>query len=286
MEHHSNILPWQRLKERYGIEIKVAKINQKGELDLKQLYSLFTEKTKLLALTHVSNAMGTVNPVKEIILEARKKKILVLVDGAQAVPHFKIDVKDLDCDFYTFSGHKIYAPTGIGVLYGKSEWLEKFPVYQSGGGTIKTVSFEKTEYVESPLKFEAGTPNIEGAIALAAALNYIDEIGIINIEKHEAELLEYAVKKLSAIEGLRIIGEAKNKAGVISFVLEGAHPFDVGTILDKLGIAVRTGHHCTQPLMACYNIPGTIRVSFAMFNTKEEIDKLAEGILKAKKMLL
>jgi cysteine desulfurase / selenocysteine lyase len=288
MEHHSNFLPWQQLRERFGIILKTAPVNENGQLKIDQLDSLFTAKTKLLALTHVSNTMGTINPVKEIIKKAHAKNCAVLIDGAQALPHFKIDVQDLDADFYVFSGHKVYAPTGIGVLYAKKEWLDKFPVYQSGGGTIKTVALEKTEYAEAPLKFEAGTPNIEGAIALATALNYINEIGLENIQRHENELLNYATEKLKAIEGIKFIGgeSTQSKAGVLSFLLEGTHPFDVGTILDKLGIAVRTGHHCTQPLMNCLGIPGTIRVSFAVFNTKEEIDLLVEGVIKAKKMLL
>ena len=286
MEHHSNILPWQQLKEQYGIVLKVANIKDDGQLDLSHLYSLFTDKTKLISLTHVSNTMGTINPVKEIIVEAKKKNIAVLIDGAQAVSHFKIDVQELDCDFYVFSAHKVYGPTGIGILYAKKKWLNQFPVYQVGGGTIKTVTFEKTEYADAPLKFEAGTPNIEGALALAVALNFINDIGLDFISAYEDELLIYATNKLKEIPQLRIIGDTNEKAAVISFIIDGIHPFDLGTILDKYGIAVRTGHHCTQPLMQRFGILGTLRISFSLYNTKEEIDFLIEGILKAKKMLL
>lgn len=286
MEHHSNILPWQQLKEQYGIVLKVANIKDDGQLDLSHLYSLFTDKTKLISLTHVSNTMGTINPVKEIIVEAKKKNIAVLIDGAQAVSHFKIDVQELDCDFYVFSAHKVYGPTGVGILYAKKKWLNQFPVYQAGGGTIKTVTFEKTEYADAPLKFEAGTPNIEGALALAVALNFINDIGLDSISAYEDELLIYATNKLKEIPQLRIIGDTNEKAAVISFIIDGIHPFDLGTILDKYGIAVRTGHHCTQPLMQRFGILGTLRISFSLYNTREEIDFLIEGILKAKKMLL
>ncbi|MBC7863958.1 MAG: cysteine desulfurase, partial [Bacteroidia bacterium] len=267
MEHHSNILPWQQLRDLHGIILKVANVKDNGELDLEHLYSLFSDKTKILSLTHVSNTLGTINPVKEIIAAAHKKNIAVLIDGAQAVPHLKADVQDLDCDFYTFSAHKVYGPTGVGILYAKKKWLDQFPVYQSGGGTIKTVTFEKTEYAEAPLKFEAGTPHIEGGIGLATALNYINEIGLDNISEYENELLIYASKKLKEIAGLKIIGEAKEKAGVISFVIDGIHPFDLGSILDKYGIAVRTGHHCTQPLCQRFGIVGTVRISFSFYNT-------------------
>lgn len=286
MEHHSNILPWQQLKEQYGIVLKVANIKDDGQLDLSHLYSLFTDKTKLISLTHVSNTMGTINPVKEIIVEAKKKNIAVLIDGAQAVSHFKIDVQELDCDFYVFSAHKVYGPTGVGILYAKKKWLNQFPVYQAGGGTIKTVTFEKTEYADAPLKFEAGTPNIEGALALAVALNFINDIGLDSISAYEDELLIYATNKLKEIPQLHIIGDTNEKAAVISFIIDGIHPFDLGTILDKYGIAVRTGHHCTQPLMQRFGILGTLRISFSLYNTREEIDFLIEGILKAKKMLL
>lgn len=294
MEHHSNILPWQQLKEERGIILKSVHVTPGGELDLEHLYSLFTSRTKVLALTHVSNTLGTINPVKEIICKAKEKNILVLLDGAQAVPHLKVDVKELDCDFYAFSGHKVYAPTGIGVLYGRKEWLEKFPAYQAGGGTIKTVSFDKTEYAESPLKFEAGTPNVEGAIGLKTALDYVNLAGMETLHAHENALLYYATTRLKEIEGLTVYGDinlptaeafSKKRAGVVSFNLQGVHPFDTGTILDQMGIAVRTGHHCTQPLMSCYKIAGTVRASLGLYNTMEEIDLLVEGVKKAKKML-
>ena len=285
MEHHSNILPWKALESVKGIHLKIARVNDSGEIELEQLKSLFSNKTKLLAITHVSNTLGTINPIKEIIALAKNYNVPTLVDGAQAIPHLKIDVQDLDCDFYAFSGHKVYAPTGIGVLYTKKEWLTKFPPYREGGGIIKTVSFEKIEYAESPLKFEAGTPNIEGAIGLQSALDYINSIGLDKIQKHENELTQYAISKLKKIQDLEIYGTPQDRAAVISFNLKGIHPFDVGTILDKMGIAVRTGHHCTQPLMQKLGIPGTVRISFGGYNTKEEIDFLIEGILKSKKML-
>jgi cysteine desulfurase / selenocysteine lyase len=285
MEHHSNILPWQQVCEEKNALLKVIPINESGELKLDEFKKMLGHKTKIVAITHVSNTMGTINPVKEIIALAHAQNIPVLVDGAQAIPHMKVDVQDLDADFYCFSGHKAYGPTGIGVLYGKEEWLNKLPNYQVGGGTIKTVTFARTEYAGLPLRFEAGTPHIEGSIGLAAAIDYLNAIGFDNIEAYEHELMKYATQKLGSIEGLRIIGTAKHKAGVISFVIEGLHPLDIGTILDKQGIAVRTGHHCTQPLMECYNIPGTVRVSLALYNTKAEIDELYNGILKAKKML-
>jgi len=285
MEHHSNILPWQILCEEKGAVLKVIPINEKGELLIEEYKKLLCDKTKIVAVTHISNTLGTINPVKEIIALAHEKNIPVLIDGAQALPHIKVDLQDLDADFYCFGGHKIFAPSGVGILYGKEKWLNEMPPYKVGGGTIKTVTFEKTEYADLPLKFEAGTPNIEGGIGLAAAIDYVNEIGLENIGAYECELLEYATTKLSAIEGLRIIGTAKEKASVISFVIEEVHPLDVGTILDKQGIAVRTGHHCTQPLMERFGIPGTIRASLVFYNTKEEIDVLVHGILKAIKML-
>jgi cysteine desulfurase/selenocysteine lyase len=285
MEHHSNILPWQILCEEKGAVLKVIPINEKGELLIDEYKKLLCDKTKIVAVTHISNTLGTINPVKEIIALAHEKNIPVLIDGAQAVPHIKIDIQALDADFYCFSGHKLFGPTGVGILYGKEKWLNEMPPYKVGGGTIKTVAFEKTEYADLPLKFEAGTPHIEGGIGLAAAIDYVNEIGLENIGAYECELLEYATLKLSAIEGLRIIGTAKEKASVISFVVEEIHPLDVGTILDKQGIAVRTGHHCTQPLMEHFGIPGTIRVSLVFYNTKEEIDVLVNGIQKALKML-
>ena len=281
MEHHSNILPWQQLCDEKNAVLKVIPITDNGELRMDEYKKLLSAKTKLVAIVHVSNTLGTVNPVKEIITIAHSKNIPVLVDGAQSIPHIKVDVQDLDADFYCFSGHKVYAPTGVGILYGKEEWLKKLPNYQVGGGTIKTVSFDKTEYAESPLRFEAGTPNIEGGIGLAVALDYINALGLENIAAYEHELLGYATEKLSAIENLRIIGTAIEKASVISFVVEGIHPLDIGMLLDAQGIAVRTGHHCTQPLVAHYQIPGTVRASFSFYNTKEEIDIFVNAIVKS-----
>lgn len=285
MEHHSNIVPWQILCEEKGATLKVIPITDSGELEMEEFKKLLGPKTKLVAISHVSNTMGTVNPVKEICALAHQYNAAVLVDGAQAVPHMKVNVQELDCDFYCFSGHKLFGPTGVGILYGKENLLQQMPPYQSGGGMIKTVSLSHTEFAELPLKFEAGTPHIEGGIVLAVAIDYVNEIGLENIHRYEAELLEYATRKLEKIEGLRIIGNAKNKASVISFVMDGMHPFDIGTILDKMGVAVRTGHHCNQPLMQCFGIPGTVRASFAFYNSFEEIDVFVEALLKAKKML-
>jgi cysteine desulfurase/selenocysteine lyase len=286
MEHHSNILPWQVLCEERGAVLKVIPVTENGELNLEEYKKLLSDKTKLIAVTHVSNTLGVVNDVKEIIAAAKQKNIPVLLDGAQAIPHMVVDVQELDCDFYCFSGHKIYAPTGIGVLYAKAKWVEKFEPYQTGGGTIKTVTFEKTVYVDGPLKFEAGTPNIEGAIGLAAALNYLNEIGLDTIAAYENELVHYATEKLKQLPGVKIYGDVKDKAAVISFNVNNAHPFDVGTLLDKQGVAVRTGHHCNQPLMQCFNIPGTVRASFAFYNTTHEIDVFISALEKAIKMLL
>ena len=287
MEHHSNILPWQMLCEEKGAVLKVIPINDEGEFILEAFEKFISPKTKLVAITHVSNTLGTINPVKEIIRLVRKlrSEVVILIDGAQAVPHMQVDVQDLDCDFYCFSGHKLYGPTGVGILYGKEKCLNEMPPYQVGGGTIKTVTFAKTTYEDLPLKFEAGTPHIEGGIGLAVAINYINQIGLDNIAAYEHGLLEYATGKLLQIEGLKIIGTSKNKASVLSFVIEGLHPFDIGSILDHQGIAVRTGHHCTQPLMEHYTIPGTVRASFAFYNTKEEADQLEQGLRKAIKML-
>ena len=287
MEHHSNILPWQTLCEEKNAVLKVIPMTDSGELRIDEFKKLLSEKTKLVAIVHVSNTLGTVNPIKDIISIVREKylsagkQVPVLVDGAQSIPHMKVDVQDLDADFYCFSGHKVYAPTGVGILYGKEEWLKKLPNYQVGGGTIKTVSFDKTEYEGSPLRFEAGTPNIEGGIGLAVALDYINALGLENIAAYEHELLGYATEKLSAIENLRIIGTAKEKASVISFAVDGIHPLDMGMLLDAQGIAVRTGHHCTQPLMAHYQISGTVRASFSFYNTKEEIDIFSNAIVKS-----
>ena len=286
MEHHSNIVPWQMICEEYGAILKVVPINDKGEFLFDEYEKLFYNKTKLVAVTHVSNTLGTINPVKDIIEKAKAFGAFTLIDGAQAVPHKKVDVQELDCDFYVFSGHKMFGPTGVGILYGKEAILNKLPPYQGGGDMIKTVTFEKTTYNELPHKFEAGTPNIVGGIALATAIDYMNNIGINNIEAYEHELLTYATEKIKQIEGVRIIGEAEQKASVLSFVVDGTHPSDIGMIIDKLGIAIRTGHHCTEPLMNRFNIPGTARASFAFYNTKEEIDVFIEALKRAIKMLV
>jgi cysteine desulfurase / selenocysteine lyase len=284
MEHHSNIVPWQLLCEEKGAKLRVAPINDDGELLLEEFAKLLTPRTRIVAVAHVSNALGTVNPLRQMIQLAHQKNIPVLVDGAQAVPHMKVDVQALDCDFYAFSSHKMFGPTGMGVLYGKASLLEAMPPYQGGGEMISSVTFEKTTYNKLPFKFEAGTPNIAGAIALGAAIEYLNEIGMNKIAAYEHELLEYATRKVSAIPGVRLIGTAKEKAGVLSFVIEGIHPHDVGTILDQEGIAIRTGHHCAQPIMDRFGIPATARASFAFYNTKEEVDALANGILKVQEV--
>ena len=285
MEHHSNIVPWQMLCEEKGAVLKIIPISDKGELLMDEFKKLLSSKTKLVAVTHVSNTLGTINPVKEIIKLAKAAGAFVLIDGAQAVPHAKVDVQDLDCDFYAFSAHKMFGPTGVGILYGKEAILNELPPYQGGGDMIKTVTFEKTTYNELPHKFEAGTPNIVGGLGLAAAIDYMNHIGIENIEAYEHELLNYATQKIKKIEGVRIIGEAANKASVLSFLVDGTHPSDIGMIIDKLGIAIRTGHHCTEPLMNRFNIPGTARASFAFYNTKEEIDTFILALERALKML-
>jgi cysteine desulfurase / selenocysteine lyase len=285
MEHHSNIVPWQMLCKRKKAKLKIIPVSEKGEIKLNDVKSLISEKTKFISVVHISNTLGTINPVNEIIKFAHGKKIPVLIDAAQSVPHLKIDVQDSGADFVAFSGHKVYGPTGIGVLYGKKEHLEKMPPYQGGGDMIKTVTFEKTTYNDLPYKFEAGTPNIANAIGLGAAFDYINSIGLVNISKYETELLDYATNKLNEIKSVRIIGTSKNKAGVISFLIDGVHPYDAGIILDKLGIAVRTGVHCTQPLMDKFRIPGTIRASFCFYNTSQEVDTLVKGIEKVIKML-
>ena len=285
MEHHSNIVPWQMLCEEKGAVLKVIPISDKGELLLEEFKKLLSSKTKMVAITHVSNTLGTINPVKEIIKLAKAVGAFVLIDGAQAVPHTKVDVQALDCDFYAFSGHKMFGPTGVGILYGKESILNELPPYQGGGDMIKTVTFEKTTYNELPHKFEAGTPNIVGGIGLGVAINYMNSIGIDNIEAYEHELLAYATEQIKQIEGVRIIGEAQNKASVLSFLVDGTHPTDIGMIIDKLGIAIRTGHHCTEPLMNRFNIPGTARASFAFYNTKEEIDTFILALERALKML-
>jgi cysteine desulfurase/selenocysteine lyase len=280
MEHHSNIVPWQIVCEQTGAELKVVPISDKGELEMERFHELLTEKTKLVSVVHVSNALGTVNPVKQIIDAAHAIGVPVLLDGAQAAPHMPVDVQKLDCDFYAFSGHKVYGPTGVGVLYGKEKLLNEMPPYQGGGDMILSVSFEKTEYNTLPYKFEAGTPNIAGVIGLGAAIDYVQKIGLGAIAAHEHGLLEYATSKLSQIDGLRIIGEAEQKAGLISFVLDAVHPHDIGTMLDAEGVAVRAGHHCAQPVMQRFKVPATARASFAMYNTFQEIDVLAEAIHK------
>ena len=285
MEHHSNIVPWQMIGEEREAALKVIPINREGELQMDVFANMLNEKVKIIALTYISNALGTVNPVKEIIELAHAKNIPVMIDAAQAVQHIPIDVQDLDCDFLAFSGHKMYGPTGIGVLYGKESWLNQLPPYQGGGEMIKTVSFEKTIYNDIPFKFEAGTPNIEAAICLGTAIDYLNEIGLDKIHQYESELLKYATKKLAAIEGIRFFGTAKNRSSVISFLVKELHPFDIGTLLDKQGVAVRTGHHCTEPLMDFFAIPGTVRASFAFYNTKKEIDIFVEALKKAISML-
>jgi len=278
MEHHANIVPWQMLCEEKGARLRVIPMNDAGELLLDEYDALLNERTKLVGVVHVSNALGTINPVKQMIAQAHKYGVPVLVDGAQAAPHMPVDMQDLDCDFYVFSGHKMYAPTGSGIVYGKAELLEKMNPFQGGGDMIKTVTFEKTTYAELPNKLEAGTPAIASQIGLGAAIDYLNAIGREQAAAHEAELLRYATERVSAIEGVRIVGTAKNKASVLSFVIDDIHPHDIGTILDQEGIAVRAGHHCAQPVMQRFNVPATARASFAFYNTKEEIDVLARTI--------
>ena len=284
MEHHSNIVPWQMLCAEKGAKLRVAPMNDEGELLLAEYEKLLSAKTKVVAVGHVSNALGTINPLKQMIAAAHAKGAVVVVDGAQAVPHLKVDVQDLDADFYAFSGHKMYGPTGIGVLYGKQALLEAMPPYQGGGDMISSVTFEKTTYNKVPHKFEAGTPDMAGVAGLMAAIDYMNGIGIEKIAAHEHELLEYATEVIGAIEGVRLIGTAREKAGVLSFVLDEVHSHDIGTILDQQGIAVRTGHHCAQPVMDRFGIPATVRASFAMYNTKGEVDALALGIRKVREV--
>ncbi|MGK0407457.1 MAG: cysteine desulfurase/selenocysteine lyase [Roseivirga sp.] len=286
LEHHSNIVPWQMLCEQTGAILKVIPINDKGELELEAFKSLLNEKTKWLSVNHISNALGTINPIKEMIALAHGVGAKVLIDGAQAAPHLKIDVQDLDADVYVLSGHKLFGPTGIGILYGKEEFLNELPPYQGGGEMIAEVSFEKTTYAGLPHKFEAGTPNIAGAIGLGLAVDYVNEIGLENISAYEQELLEYATQELKAnFPALRIYGEAEEKTSVVSFLIGNIHPYDLGVILDKLGVAMRTGHHCTQPIMQRFGIPGTLRASFAFYNTKSEIDQMIAALHKAVSML-
>ncbi|MGZ8137186.1 MAG: SufS family cysteine desulfurase [Methylococcaceae bacterium] len=278
MEHHSNIVPWQMLCEQTGAVLKVAPMNAKGELIYPEFEALLNDKTRLVSVVHMSNALGTINPVKKIIAAAHAKSIPVMLDGAQAVPHMTVDVQALDCDFYVFSGHKLYAPSGVGVLYGKQALLEAMPPYQGGGDMIKTVTFEKSTYAGLPYKFEAGTPSIADVVGLGAAIDYLNDIGMEAIAAYEAELLAYATEQAKQIKGLRIIGEATDKGAILSFVLDKIHPHDIGTMLDSLGIAIRAGHHCAMPVMDFYKVPATARASFAMYNTKEEIDVLMDGI--------
>lgn len=285
MEHHSNIVPWQMLRDEIGIELFILRINQQGEISLTELAEMLSTKTKLLAITHMSNALGTINPVKEMTELAHKVGAKVLIDGAQAVPHLKVDVQDLNCDFYAFSAHKMYGPTGIGVLFGKERLLEVMPPYQGGGDMIYSVTFEKTEYNQLPYKFEAGTPNISGVIGLGVAIDFMQKIGLDNISAYEDKLLSYATEQLSKISGLKIIGQAKNKGGVISFIIEGTHPHDMATIMDQDGIAVRASHHCAMPVMQKFKVPSTVRVSFGVYNNIEDIDKLVISINEAIDML-
>ena len=285
MEHHSNIVPWQMACDATGAKLQIIPMDEKGALKMDAFYALLSEKTKIVAVNHISNALGTINSIKEMIDGAHRVGAAILIDGAQAAPHFSIDVQELDADFYCISGHKMYAPTGIGALYGKEEWLNKIPPYQGGGEMIGTVSFEETTYADLPYKFEAGTPNIAGGVAFKAAIDWLNEIGLENIAQHESKLLQYATERLLEIDGFRLIGNAPQKAGVISFMINDLHPYDIGMILDKLGIAVRTGHHCAQPVMDAFCIPGTVRASLAIYNTKGDVDRLVEGVKKAKSML-
>ena len=284
MEHHSNIVPWQMMCERKGAQLRVIPMTDEGELQLEALEGLLHERTRIVCCTQVSNVLGTVNPVKEVVRRAHERNIPVLIDGAQSVPHMKVDVQDLDCDFFAFSGHKVYGPTGVGVLYGKEEWLEKLPPYQGGGEMIKNVSFEKTTYNELPYKFEAGTPDYVATHALATALDYVSGLGMENIEAHEQELTRYALERMQQIEGMHIFGGAKERDAVISFQVGDIHHLDMGTLLDRLGIAVRTGHHCAEPLMRRLGIEGTVRASFGLYNTKAEVDALVEGIERIRSM--
>lgn len=286
MEHHSNIVPWQLACEERGAKLKVLPFNEQGELIISKLETLITERTKIVAVAHVSNSLGTINPIEKIISIAHQHNVPVLIDGAQAVAHCPVNVQALDCDFYCFSGHKMYAPMGIGVMYGKTQWLNEMQPYQGGGEMIKDVTFEKTTYNELPFKFEAGTPSVGDVIGLRTAIEYIQNVGLEKIATYEQELLTYTAEKLSKIDGMRFIGEAAQKTGVISFLVGDIHPYDMGVLLDHQGIAVRTGHHCTQPIMTHFGIPGTVRASFALYNTFEEADKLVEAVIKAKNMLM
>jgi cysteine desulfurase/selenocysteine lyase len=285
MEHHSNIVPWQLLAQRRGVSIKVVPVTDSGEMDMQAFSELLNEKTRMVAVAHISNVMGTINPIEEIIALAHASDVLVMIDGAQAIHHIPVDVKKLDCDFYVFSGHKMYAPTGVGVLYGKRKWLEQMNPYQGGGEMIDKVSFSGTTFNDLPYKFEAGTPNYAGVVGLGAAIDYLNEHGLEQIWAYEHELFEYAMEKMQEVPGIRFVGQAANHTSVISFLLGDSHPFDVGTLLDKLGFALRTGHHCAQPLMDRFRISGTVRASFAFYNTKGEIDRLVEALLRVGAML-
>jgi cysteine desulfurase/selenocysteine lyase len=285
MEHHSNIVPWQILCEKIGAKLIISPINKKGEMIMSEFKNLISNKTKLISVSHVSNTLGTINPVKDIVEIAKENNCKVLIDAAQSIPHFKVDVSKIDCDFLVFSGHKIFAPTGTGVLYVKNDRYQEMKPYQGGGDMIKDVSFEKTTYNDPPHKFEAGTPNISGVVGLGAAIDYVNKIGIDKISKLENDLLHYATEKIVSINKIKIFGNAENKASVISFNINGSHPFDIGTLLDQFGIAIRTGHHCTQPLMNFYNIPGTARISFAFYNQKKEIDYFIDSLKRAILML-
>jgi cysteine desulfurase/selenocysteine lyase len=284
MEHHSNIVPWQLLCEEKGARLRVVPINDEGEFLFEEYEKLLNSKTRLIAVTHVSNALGSINPVREIIKLAHRRNVPVLIDGAQAAPHLKLNVQDLDCDFYVFSSHKMFGPTGVGILYGKAALLEAMPPYQGGGDMISSVTFEKTIYNKLPYKFEAGTPNIADGIAFGAAIDYLNGIGLDNIAAYEHDLLAYATEVVSAVPGVRLIGTAKEKASVLSFVVDGIHPHDIGTILDQEGIAIRTGHHCAQPLMDRFGVPATARASLAFYNTREEIDALGAGLRKVREV--
>lgn len=284
MEHHANIVPWQIAGEENNAQIKVVPMTQSGELDMDAYENLLTDRTRIVAITHISNALGTVNPVEKIISLAHHKNIPVLIDGAQATPHMAVDVQAMDCDFYCFSGHKMYGPMGVGVLYGKEQWLNKMPPYQGGGEMISEVTFKKTTYNELPFKFEAGTPNVADVLGMEAAVKFLSDLGQQNIAAYENELMQYALQKLHEIDNIRFFGTANDRAGVISFLFNDIHPYDTGTILDKLGIAVRTGHHCAQPVMDFFEIPGTIRVSLAVYNTKQEIDILIDALVKVREM--
>jgi len=285
MEHHSNLVPWQQVCIQNKAKLLVAELNDRGEIDLEQFKQLLAQKPKLLAVTHISNALGTINPVKEMIRIAHEQGIPVLVDGAQSVAHTSVDVQDLDCDFFVFSGHKMFAPMGIGVLYAKTDWLEKMPPWQFGGEMVDQVSFEETTFNQLPFKFEAGTPNVAGVLGLEAAINFIQQYDMKSLENYENRIVQQALEMLQTISGMRFIGEAAHRAGVISFVVDGTHPSDIGTLVDKMGVAVRTGHHCAQPVMTRFDVPGTVRASFAFYNTKEEVEKLVKAVEKAVTML-